>query len=120
MEILTKQQLDTLRHMLGINNAYNKIPKPYRNYYCTNPNDKNLYELERLGFVELYSKEGNYDWFRCTESGKEAAFKSYKAIRKSKGARLYMRFLEVRECYQELTFKEFLTHPDFKETRQKA
>src|SRR5688572_23336647 len=33
---LTSEQLDTLRHMLGINTPHDRQPKPYRDYYCAN------------------------------------------------------------------------------------
>ena len=37
---LTDDQLDTLRHMLGINTPNDRIPRPYRNYYCADKGEE--------------------------------------------------------------------------------
>lgn len=120
---LTTAQLRTLRHMLGIDDPYMKIPKPTRDYYCANPGDQHVAELERIGAVHCYRRSGSdtqYDWFCCTDAGREAAMASHKTIRVSKGKRLYSTFLDVRDCWEGLTFKQFLTDPEFRETRQAA
>lgn len=119
-QLLTANQLQTLRHMLGIDDPYAKTPQPYRDYYCANRGDENLHELARIGAVRLYSQRDGYDWYCCTDVGRAAAMASHKTIRKSKGSRLYSKFLDVRDCFPDLTFRQFLTEPDFKETRQNA
>jgi hypothetical protein len=69
---LTEEQLATLRHMLGINDARTLRPC-YRNYYCASPGDPVMHELARIGAVRLYSNRDGSEWFKCTEAGKWAA-----------------------------------------------
>lgn len=122
--MLTEDQLDTLRHMLGINTPYDRIPKPYRNYAAVNPGDPEFLELEKLGMVKKYAsaKPGltEYDYYRCTEKGRIEAMRSHRNIRKSKAKRRYNKYLEVLDSCPDLTFKEFLTDPSFKESRNEA
>lgn len=66
---LTAEQTDTLRHMLGINDSRERDPKPTRDYFCANPGDADLVELERLGMVTKYSAHGGYWWYRTTRAG---------------------------------------------------
>lgn len=101
----TLEQLDTLRHMLGINDPSRK-PIPYRDYYCANPGDPNLHELQRIGKVVLYSSHGGYEWFRCTDEGRVEAIASVPVA--SRGRQRYLNFLNARECNQDLTFGQFL------------
>lgn len=117
---LTADQLHTLRHMLGINTPERKIPKPYRNYAAVNPGDIKFLELERLGAVEPYHTFNQYVYYRCTEAGKLAAMRSFRDIRYSRSRRRYIAFLDIRDSYQDLTFKEFLTHPYWKDLRDEA
>ena len=116
---LTAEQLRTLRHMLGIDDPYMRIPKPWRDYYCANIGNKELHELQRLGAVRLYRSD-RYEWFTTTEAGRAAAVASHRTIRKSKGARVYSKFLDVRDCWPDLTFHQFLTDPELRETRRMA
>lgn len=119
---LTKAQLHTLRHMLGINTPNDRVPRPYRNHAAVPPGDPEYIELERLGAVERYTCRGSaeYHWYQCTEAGKLAAMRSHRAIRRTKPQRRYVKYLDMSDCYQDLTFKEFLTHPYFKEARESA
>ncbi|KKM80022.1 hypothetical protein LCGC14_1344040 [marine sediment metagenome] len=118
---LTNDQLYTLRHMLGINTPYDRVPKPYRDYAAVPPGDAEFLELERLGAVERYTASlGEYTYFRCTEAGKLAAIRSHKTIRKTKPQRRYSAYLDMIDAFQDLTFKEFLTRPEFKEDRENA
>jgi hypothetical protein len=114
------EQLRILRHMLGIDDPYMAKPTPYRNYYCANPGDAKMHELVRLGLVVLYSTHGSYEWFACTTAGRDAAVASQKAMRVSKSKRLYAKFLDISDCWPDLTFKRFLTDPQFHETRRAA
>ena len=119
----TKDQLHTLRHMLGINTPNDRVPKPYRNYAAVNPGDPVYVEMERAGWVRCYRKAGRdteYDWYTCTDDGKRLAMESHATIRRGKAARVYGRFLDIRDSYQELTFKEFLTSDEYREARQTA
>ncbi len=122
---LTKDQLHTLRHMLGINTPHDRQPRPYRNYAATNPGDEHYLELERLGAVErvprpVPSWASDYDWFQCTEAGRVAAMASHRKVRKGKPQRVYCAYLSCRECCPNLTFKEFLTDAAFKKIRTGA
>ncbi len=108
------KQLQTLRHMLGIDDPSLDVPKPYRDYYCANPGDPALHELMRLGAVRMYDTRGGYEWFTCTDAGRAAAITSHKAIQYSKAKRRYIRFLDVRDCWPDLTFRQFITDPQFR------
>jgi len=116
----TTEQLQTLRHMLGINAPYAKEPKPYRDYYAAPRGDTGLWLMANDGLVERYAVDRCYDWYRTTEAGRAAALASHKRIRASKGKRLYAKFLDVRDCWPDLTFRQFLTDPELRETRQGA
>lgn len=120
MLTLTPDQLDILRHMLGINTPDDRSPKPYRDYYCANTGDANLHELQRVGAVRLYRTIDSYEWFCCTDAGRAAAMASHRTIRRSKARRVYSKFLDLRECWPDLTFREFLTNPELRETRLSA
>jgi hypothetical protein len=121
MENLTKDQLHTLRHMLGINTPDDRIPKPYRNYAAVNPGDPDFLELEKLGVIKkcASAKPGvtEYDYYRCTDEGRLAAMRSHRDIRKPKSSRRYSMYLDISDLYPDLTFKEFLTDPYFKDLR---
>jgi hypothetical protein len=120
---LSKRHLDTLRHMLGINDPSVGRPKPHRDYAAVNPGDAEFAELTALGAVERYrcaSSGFPYDYYRCTDAGRAAAMASHKDIRWSKSKRIYSKFLEVRDALGDVSFKEFLTNSEFKQTRDAA
>jgi hypothetical protein len=119
---LTEEHEDSLRHMLGINRPEARNPKPHRDYAAVLPGDAHWLELERLGMVERYSARDNtiYHWYRTTPKGREAAFASHRRIRYSRSKRVYCAFLSVSDAVPDLTFRQFLTHPDFAEIRSRA
>lgn len=117
---LSSDQLQTLRHMLGIDDPYLRVPRPTRDYYCANPGDQHLHALQAAGAVRLYSTRDSYEWFTTTDAGRAAGIASHRTIRKSKGARLYVKYLEVSDCWPDLTFRQFLTDPELRDTRQDA
>lgn len=117
---LSGEQLRILRHMLGVDDPRRRSIEPYRNYYCANPGDLALLELERLGAVRQYADHSGYHWYTTTEQGKDAALQSAMQRRKPKAARVYEVFLDSKDCYPDLTFKEFLMNPCFAEARQRA
>lgn len=123
---LTDKHLDTLRHMLGINDPSVGHPKPCRDYAAVNPGDPHFVELEALGAVERYRAASQnhpgfpYGYYRCTDAGRAAAMASHKTIRWSKSKRVYSKFLDVRDALNDLTFKDFLTRPEFKQSRESA
>lgn len=117
---LSSAHLSTLRHMLGIDDPWMRHPNPYRDYYCATPGDGHLRELQALGAVHLYQAGGGYEWWRCTDAGRAAAMASHRTIRRPKGARLYARFLDLKDCCPDLDFKRFLTDPSLRRLRQEA
>ena len=116
----TERQLSTLRHMLGINTPMDKEPQPHRNYAAVSPGDAQFLEMEEAGLVERYSERPPYHWYTCTEHGKALAMASHKTIRAPRSKRRYNAFLRMRDSYQELTFREFLTDPYWAQARQEA
>jgi len=117
----TPDQLHTLRHMLGINDPSKRVPRPYRNYAAVNPGDPEFIEMARAGLVEIYRARGSgseYDYYRCTEMGRLAAMRSFRSIRYSAAKRRYIAYLNVSDAVPDLTFRQFLTHPDFAEARR--
>ena len=116
----TTEQLDTLRHMLGINDRYAKQPRPYRDYYAAPRGDVAMWSMAIAGLVERHAVDRYYDWYRTTEAGRAAALASHRQIRASREKRRYRKFLEVRDCWPDLTFQQFLTDPELREMRRNA
>lgn len=117
-EILTEDQLRILRHMLGLTHPERGEQVPYRDYYCANPGDVKLLELERLGVVRRYAERDGYWWYCTTEAGKRYAMKSALGRRLPKAKRIYIKFLHLLDCCPDLTFREFLTSPEFSHERR--
>jgi hypothetical protein len=123
MGTCTDEQLDTLRHMLGINTPFDRLPRPYRDYAAVVVGDAKFVEMEALGLVECYRRAGptsGYDYFRCTETGRAAAMASHRTIRVSKARRMYTRFLQVSDAIADLSFRDFLVGPEYAEVRRDA
>lgn len=119
----TPEQLSTLRHMLGINMPFDKIPRPYRDYAAVVPGDPEFQQLAGAGLVERYreaSSTSQYDYFRCTPAGRTAAMQSHRAIRVCKAQRVYRRFLQVSDAVAGLTFRQFLVEPAYADLRREA
>ncbi len=117
---LTPAQLRTLRHMLGINTPDRAHPLPYRDYYCANPDDENLIELERAGAVYRGHAYTECVYWHCTEAGRAAALASFATIQWPKKRRVYRCFLILRDVFPDLTFRTFLTHSEYAEARRDA
>ena len=121
---MTPAQLQWLRHMLGIDDPYMRVPTPWRNYAAVNPGDRVFMELEAIGAVERYGAAaeafGTHHYYRCTEAGTLAAMLSHRTIRKSKSARVYSSYLRISDVLCDLTFHKFLVDPEFAETRRNA
>jgi hypothetical protein len=120
---ITEGQLQTLRHMLGVDRMDN-FCEPYRNHYAAcpdSPSDRRLRQMESLGLVEYCGDAWQYRYYRATEAGREAALESHRkavaAIPKSK--RVYRAWLSVSDVLP-VTFKEFLTDPEYKDIRKRA
>lgn len=116
----SSEQLRILRHMLGIERPDLKVPHPYRDYYCANKGDAALQQMAADGLVECYAIDQHYDWYRTTATGREAAIASHERIRLPKPKRVYSKFLDINDTMPDLTFKEFLTSPEFAEIRASA
>lgn len=121
---LSPKQLITLRHMLGINNPNERRPRSYRNYAAVNPGDPELVELEQLGMVERYAARGDsctpYAYYRCTDAGIRAAWEGHPSKAMTPARRRYLCFLEIRDSWNDLTFRKFLTNPELADARRTA
>lgn len=117
---MTAQQLQILRHMLGIDTDDVPNPPEYRDYFCANVGDPEMMMLRDAGMVHMYRRAGGYEWWATTDRGKEAARASQRAGLKPKPARVYARFLDVADALPGLTFREFLTNGRFAEHRRSA
>lgn len=117
---LSREQLQTLRHMLGIDKPDERNPEPCRDYFCASRGDKQLAELARLNAVRLYRQDEHYDWYTTTEFGRAAAIASHRSIRQPKRKRIYARYLSVSDAVPDLTFHEFLTSSEFAKIRASA
>ena len=120
---LTPDHLRTLRHMLGINDGRRSKPVPYRNYYAANADDPTMLELQRVGAVWRRVKAGdiwgdNLDIWHATDPAVEAAIASFATIRVSRGRRMYHEYLRLSDVYADLTFRDFLTNPEFESIRR--
>lgn len=124
MSAPTPEQEATLRHMLGITDAYVREPKAYRNYAAVNPGDPHYAAMAEAGLVILRDSTknvgGRYDVYSCTELGRKVAFESFKKIRKPKAKRVYTRYLRLTDSHPDLKFREYLTDPRYAQHRREA
>jgi hypothetical protein len=117
---LSAKQLDTLRHMLGINDPWKSQPVSYRDYYCASPGDETMHELLRLGAVRIYSRCREYEWFETTAEGWDAALNSFTEFQKSIEERFYCAFLGACEVRPDLSIAEFKEEFMRNETHEQA
>lgn len=117
---LTNEQLQTLRHMLGIDEPSERDPQPYRDYYAAYKGQKEMLELEAIGAVRRFAECEHYHWYTTTDAGRAAAIASHRAIRLSKPNRIYSKYLDFADTHSGLTFREFLTSPDYADARAAA
>lgn len=118
----TSDQLHTLRHMLGINTPNDRQPVPSRNYAAVTPGDPAFAALEAAGWVERFRATtwpSRYDLFRCTARGQALAMASHRAIRRSAAQRRYSVYLSLRDAL-DVSFREFLTAPEYADARRQA
>lgn len=79
---ISDDELDTLRHMRGINDR-RKAPLPYRDYFAAEPDDPRMAALAAKGLVkglgEMPLNAGMAYW-RCTPVGRAAALSSAREL----------------------------------------
>ncbi len=115
---ITDDDRATLMHMLGIVDTSRRDPAPTRDYFAAEPGDEGMARLLALGLVERCGDAWGYEYHRTTASGREAATAAFYRLRQPKSKRIYSRFLELRDVFPDMTFREFLTSDQFAETRR--
>ena len=111
---ISKEEIHILQHSLGL--TYSE--HIYRNYYCAGPNDHRLDVLVEKGLMVKAGPCPGTDnkYYHVTDAGKEIALDNMPVIPKAR--RRYLKFLDAKDVYQDLTFREFLTHPFWKDARE--
>lgn len=113
---------DTLRHMLGINDpCLPWPPKCWRDYAAVEPGDSQFADMAERGLVLLTRKAGghfSFDYYATTDTGKEVALTTFKAMQLTKARRRYHGWLSLSDCHPDLTFREYLTLPEYAEHRR--
>lgn len=111
----TDEEMQILRHSLGL--AYDGSGQAmYRDYYCDNvPCSAEMDSLVEKGLMVRGRKinDGQSQYFHVTEAGKKLAYQPAKKLPKAK--RVYRAFLDLD---MGISFREFITHPDFAEYRK--
>lgn len=69
---MSDEQLDILRHSLGVQRVNGKWTTAYRNYYNIGPECKGFFDVEHLVSLGLMEPCGN-NYFRVTEAGRKVA-----------------------------------------------
>lgn len=113
---LTPQHLHILRHSLGLDD--NGHGREYRNHYVSGPGHHScrlLQELVTAGYMEERRSPGflakGDKCFYVTEKGRGVAWVPEPVLSPRK--RRWQAFTDVREALPDLSFKTFLTHPEF-------
>lgn len=118
----TPRQIQILRHSLGLSDPYAK--NEYRNYYVAGEGHHGWDDLLALEAAGLMRRTRNSIppvgdvTFTVTDAGKRLARAHAPKI--SRGKRMYRKFLDVSDCAPDLTFREFLTSPDYADSRAEA
>lgn len=117
---LSARELAILLHTLGLSDPYRR--DSYRNHYCASAQSPDLPTFQTLcdrGLMEERHPPAfvgsDYRLFAATAAGKAAALRERQ--RPTSAQRRYHRYLEIQDCWQDLSFKEFLTSPRFREER---
>lgn len=121
MHDLTPEQIHILQHSLGLSKRHDK---PYRNYYAVGTSSDCIRDLETLVSKGLMANGGKSPvnsemvYYYVTDQGRKVAFDNLPKDTRTPGQKRYERFLYACDAFPDLTFKEFLTHPYFKEARR--
>lgn len=117
---ITPKQIDILQHSLGLSKRHDK---PYRNYYAVYADSDAIEDLDALVKAGLMAKGGkspvNSDmvYYYVTDEGRKVAFEHLPKDTRTRGQKRYERFQNAKDAFPDLTFKQFLTDPYFKEAR---
>lgn len=118
---VTDSEARLLHHTLGVSDAYNPERAPYRNHFVAGPGHPDLKDLENLvamGHMVCYKHpltNGDELVFSATDTGKAVAIRTRPRAPKNKLR--YHRFLSLKDAIPDLTFKKFLTDPQFRRYR---
>jgi hypothetical protein len=114
---MSERAIEILRHALGLDQS----DQSYRNYYAASEETSGLLEslVGRGWMVRGQDRGGGLFFYHCTSIGiaiamEQTAKPTRRAIRKAR----YLRFLNAKDAYPDLTFKEFLTKPFWEESRK--
>ncbi len=121
---MNDRQLHILRHSLGIGD--DGRGRPCRNHFCTGQGSKDWDDCRILSAVGLMidkgamSLTGGDHLFVVTDEGRKSAINTEPLTKASKAKRRYRYWLEIREVFPDATFHDFLTRPEFAESRERA
>lgn len=102
---LSTSDIRSLQHALGITDGQ----KEYRNYYAADPYDAKMERLVRLGLMERGRViAGGLQYFHVTECGRELAYQELDRPKLSRSQKRYLRYLDLRDIYPDMTFEEFI------------
>lgn len=119
-QTLTAEALGILHHALGVSDPYQCDQPPYRNHFVAgqgHDDEPLLLQLVQQGLMVVRESKltGGDALYVVSDRGVDIALKSRPRVPQKK--LLYRRFLSVRDCCPDLTFREFLTSPEFAECR---
>jgi len=111
----SQQDLALRHHTLGISDPYHPGRAPYRNHFVAGEGQEDMDGLQRLVQAGLMSVSQHALCsqsqlvFAATEQGRELALRT--RPRASRSKLRYARFLQARDCCEDLTFAQFLKDP---------
>lgn len=121
---LSKEDLHILRHSLGLDDTGRG--KQYRNSYVLGPECPDfakLKDLESRGLMTDHGPRkifGGMHGFTVTPEGRAIAATPDPLTRKERGRRVYRYWLSISDCFPDSNFTDFLTKPEFSDSRQRA
>ena len=121
MSDLLDADLRLLHHTLGISDPYQPEREPYRNYFVASDGHSDMPGLNRLVAAGMMKSrehplcgKGSLVFY-ATDIGKAVAIKTRPKVSRNKLR--YRRFLSLSDCCPDLTFRQFLTDPEFRDYR---
>ena len=107
---MTAEQLGLLQHSLGVDQ--HGRGRMYRNFFCAGGSDEQVCrELIDLGYMKQHRTTEMLPYFNCsvTEAGKVAMLaESPKPPKLTPGQQRYRKWLDVADCYPDMTFGDWL------------